>query len=188
MNAAVGFAAPGPVAISVRSTLHHDEVIDRLARAVGERRYSTPGLDSPGFFRLGGTVAADHLILTARPYVIPGVIGGFGALTIELRGKVVQAENGSEIRGTVSAPIRSTTLAIAAAGLIAWASVGIAGNGSTWPVWIFIALSTAIIVAAWVWALRHNQRMALRNVNELTRMLESIVADSARGPDDPAER
>jgi len=123
---------------------------------------------------------AERVIVTARPYVMPGVIGGFGAMTIELRGEVTQAEDGSEIRGIVSAPVGSTTLAFAVLALIAWAGFVIAGNGFAWPTWIFIALSSVIVGAVCVWAIRHNQRMALRNVDELTRMLRSIVAVSPR--------
>ena len=179
MTAASAFSPPGAVPISIRSVLARDDVIDRLAQAVEERRYSSPGRNSPGFFRLGGSVIAEHVILTARPYVIPGVIAGFGAMTIEFRGEVIKNEGGSEIRGTVSAPVGSATLAVAVLALLAWAGFGIAGNGSGWPAWIFIVLTGVIVGAAWVCAIRHNQRMALRNVGELTLMLRSIVADSA---------
>jgi hypothetical protein len=182
MNAAAAFAAPDSVAISIPSVLSRDAVLDRLAEAVDERRYSSPGKNSPGFFRLGGSVAAEHLILTARPYVIPGAISGSGAMTIEVRGEVIQAEEGSEIRGTVSAQVRQSTLAFLALGLIIWAAFGIASNGSTLPTWLFIVLGGVCIGATWAWVIRHNQRMAMRNVDELTQMLGWIVADAARGP------
>jgi hypothetical protein len=184
MNAAAAFAGPGPVAISIPSVLSRDEVIDRLAQAVDERRYSSPGRSSPGFFRLGGSVMAEHVVLTARPYVIPGVIAGSGAMTMELRGEVIQAEEGSEIRGTVSAPIRFSTLAFAVFTLITWVVCGLAFNGSTSLARIFILLGAVSIGVVWAWTIRRNRRMALRNVDELTRMIRSIVADSTRGPGD----
>jgi hypothetical protein len=184
MNAAAGFAAPGSVAVSIPSVLSPDEVIDRLTKAVDERRYSSPGKDSPGFFRLGGSVAAEHVFLTAHPYLIPGVITGSGAMTIELRGEVIQAQDGSEIRGTVSAPVRQTTLAFAALVLIIWAAFGIAFNGSL--TWIIVVLGGILVGVMWAWTIRHNQRMALRNVDELTRMLRTIVAGPAREPGDIA--
>jgi hypothetical protein len=182
MNPTAAFAAPDPVPILIPSVLSRDAVIDRLAQAVDERRYSIPGRNSSGFLRLGGSVAAGRVSLTARPYLIPGVIAGSGAMTIELRGEVIQAEEGSEIRGTVTAPVRQTTLVFLAFGLIAWAAFGIASNGSRLPTWIFIMLGGVCIGATWVWTIRHNQRTALRHVDELTRLLGSIVADAARGP------
>lgn len=179
MNAPTVFAAPDPIAVTVRSGLSGVEVIERLKRAVRERPYSKPDRNSPGFFRLGGDVSPEHVTLTARPYVTPGLIAGFGAMTIELRGEVVRSDDGSEIRGTVSAPIKWTTPAFLALALIAWVAFGIAGNGSTLPTWTFIVVGGLMVSAAWAWIIRHNQRMALRNVGELTRMLESIVSDPA---------
>lgn len=179
MSAPAVFAAPDPKAVSVHSGLSRAEVIERLDQAVRERPYSKPGRDSPGFFRLGGSVTTDRLTLTARPYVTHGLIAGYGAMTIELRGEVVPSDDGSEIRGTVSAPVRWTTPAFLAFALIAWVVFGIAGNGSTWPTWTFIVVGGLFVAAAWAWIIRHNQRMALRNVDELTRLLGSIVSDPA---------
>jgi hypothetical protein len=177
MNAPVVFAAPDPMAVSVHSGLAPADVIERLEMAVRERAYSNPGRDSPGIIRLGGSVTAEHVILTARPYVTPGLIAGYGAMTIELRGEVVPRDGGSEIRGTVSAPVTWTTPAFLGFGLIAWVLFLIAGNGSTLPTWTFIVAGGLSVTAAWAWIIRHNQRMALRYVGELTRMLGSIVSD-----------
>lgn len=179
LNAPTVFAAPDSMAVSVPSGLSRADVIERLELAVRERPYSKPDRDSPGFFRLGGTVTAEHVTLTARPYVTPGLIAGYGAMTIELRGEVVPSDDGSEIRGTVSAPIKWTTPAFLALALVAWVAFGVAGNGSTWPTWIFIVGGGLMVSVAWAWIIRHNQRMALRNVGELTRMLGSIISDSA---------
>jgi hypothetical protein len=154
-------------------------VIERLAQAVRERPYSKPDRDSPGFFRLGGTVTEERVVLTARPYVTPGLIAGRGAMTIELRGEVVQTHDGSEIRGTMSAPIKWTTPVFLAVALVFWVAFGVAGNGSTWPTWTFIIVGGLAVSVAWAWIIRHNQRMALRNVGELTRMLGSIISDPA---------
>jgi hypothetical protein len=166
MNAGAAFAAPGSVAVSVPSVLSRAEVIDRLTRAVDERRHSSPGRSSPGFFRLGGRVAAERLVLTARPYVIPGVIAGYGAMTIEMRGDVIQTADGSEIRGTVSAPIQFAMLASAAVTLITWVVFGLALNASTSLTRILIVLGAVFIGVLWAWTIRRNQRMALRNVDE----------------------
>lgn len=182
MNAAAAFAAPGPVAVSIQSALSRDKVIERLAHAVDGRRYSHPGRYAPGYLRLGGSVATDHMTLTARPYVIPGLVAGYGAMTIELRGEVVDSADGSEVRGTVTAPVRWTTLAFAAVAWIVWVAFGITGNGRTWLVWAIVVLGSVFVSAAWAWIIRRNQRMALRNVDELTRMLRSITADPAPEP------
>jgi hypothetical protein len=93
-----------------------------------------------------------------------------------LRGEVVPSDGGSEIRGTVSAPVRWTTSAFLAFALIAWVVFGIAGNGSKWPAWTFVIVGDLFLSAGWAWIIRRNQRMALRNVAELTRMLGSIVS------------
>lgn len=186
MSATTAFAAPDSIAVSVPSGLSRADVIERLAQAVRERPYSKPDRDSPGFFRLGGTVTEERVALTARPYVTPGLIAGYGAMTIELRGEVVQTDDGSEIRGTVSAPIKWTTPAFLALALVAWVAFGVAGNGSTWPTWTFILVGGLVASVAWAWILRHNQRMALRNVGELTRMLGSIISDPA-APRKPSE-
>jgi len=98
--------APGPIVVSIQSGLAPFEVVERLGRAVHDRPYSTPGRFSRGFFRLGGSVAGDRITLTARPYVNPGLIAGFGAMTIELSGAVTPVPGGSELAGSVSAPVR----------------------------------------------------------------------------------
>jgi hypothetical protein len=61
--------APDPVPLRVSSDLPPDEVVDRLAQAIIERPYSTPGRDSYGLFRLGGEVIGHTLRVTARPMV-----------------------------------------------------------------------------------------------------------------------
>lgn len=119
MSPAAPFAAPEPVAVRVRSELSRAEVMVRLERAIAERMYSTPGRNSPSFLRLGGSVAEENVILTARPYVIPGVISGYGAMTIELRGEIAPTDGGSEVRGFVTAPVKWTPLDILLVGLFA---------------------------------------------------------------------
>jgi hypothetical protein len=170
---------PEPLMVSVHSTLSRGEVIERLERAVHERPYSKPDRDSIGFLRLGGRVAADHVTLTARRYVIPRVMAGGGAMAIELQGEVVQSIDGSEIRGTVNAPVRWTIPAFAVIALSAWAAFGIVGNGPNLPSLIFLVGAGVLMSIAWAWIVRHNQRMALRNTKELMRMVESIVSDPA---------
>ena len=78
--------------------------------------------------------------------------------------------------------MRWTTPAFLAFALIAWVVFGIAGNGSTWPTSTFIVVGGLFVAAAWAWIIRHNQRMALRNVDELARMLGSIISGPAALP------
>jgi hypothetical protein len=176
LNVPTAFVAPDPVAVSVHSGLSRSQVIERLEQAVRERPYSRPDRYSPGFFRLGGVVTSDRLTLTARPYVTPGLIAGYGAMTIEFSGEVLSSDDGSEIRGMVTAPIEWTSPALLALSLVAWVAFGVAGNGSMLPTWIFVAAGALMLSVAWAWMIRHNQRMALRNVGELTRMLGSIAS------------
>lgn len=175
MKVPATFAAPDPIAVSIHSGMPRAAVIERLERAVRERSYSKPGRNSPGFFRLGGSMTADDVTLTARPYVIPGLIAGRGAMSIELHGKVVASEDGSDIRGTINAPIGWAIPMSLGIALILWVIFGIASNGSTWPNLTFVIFGGLLLCAAWGWVIRHNQRRALRNVTELTRMLASIV-------------
>jgi hypothetical protein len=178
MNAPDVLAAPGPIAVSIRSALAPAEVVERLARAVHDRPYSTPERYSPGFFRLGGSVVGDQIRLTARPYVTPGLIAGYGAMTIELSGNVAAAPEGSEVAGTVSAPMRWSkwatflTLAIFASPIV------FGGNRAPWETWASLVVLGLILSPVWAVIIRHNQRMALANVGELTRMIETIL----RGP------
>jgi O-antigen/teichoic acid export membrane protein len=116
--------------------------------------------------------------VTARPYVTPGLVAGYGAMTIELRGEVVEGDGGSVVRGDVSAPIRWTTPAWLGFAWILWVAFAIVSNGSTLWSWVFVVVGSLVIAAAWIWTIRHNQRMALRNVDELTRMLSSILSDA----------
>ena len=145
MRAPSRFAAPDPVAVSIDSDLPRDEALKQLSQAVAERRYSSPGRNSRGFFRLGGVVAPDGMTITARPYLIPGVIAGGAAMTIELRAEVVDTAAGSRLTGVVSAPVPQTTIAF---GFVAWLCFvvfGVAGNGSTWPTWTFVVVASLAV-------------------------------------------
>lgn len=172
--------APAPVEVAIGSALSPADALQRLSAAVDERRYSRPDRFSSGFLRLGGSIAATNVRLTARPYVTPGLVAGYGAMTIELRGEVVEREDGSELRGTISAPVRWTTPASLVIAWAAWVGWGIAGNGSIWPTWLFVAFASLLMAAAWTWAVRHNQRMALRHVHDLQRTVRSILSDGGR--------
>jgi hypothetical protein len=182
MNPSDRLAAPDPVAVSIHSDLAPVEVFERLGRAIERRTYSTPGRYSPGSFRLGGSVAGDRMTLTARPYVTPGLIAGYGAMTIELAGNVVPAPEGSEIVGTVTAPLRWTKWATFATFVaLAWPIVGFGGNRTLWEAWAPLLIGALILSPVWLLILRHNQRMALANVVELTRMIETVLEEPDRG-------
>jgi hypothetical protein len=179
MRAPSTFDAPDHVDVSIESGLSRDEAIKRLSQAVAERRYSRPGRYSRGFFRLGGAVSPDGVAITARPYVIPGVVAGSGAMTIELRAEVLDTEAGSRLTGKVRAPVGRTMLAF---GLVAWScfvAFALVGNGSTWPTWTFVMAGTLILSVLWTWIIRRNQRMALRSAIELTALVRSILAESS---------
>jgi Flp pilus assembly protein TadB len=180
MRAPSTFDAPDHVDVSIDSGLSRDEAIKRLSQAVAERRYSRPNRYSRGFLRLGGAVSTDGVAITARPYVIPGVVAGYGAMTIELRAEVVDTEAGSRLTGNLTAPVRRTMLAF---GLVAWscfAAFALAGNRSTWPTWAFVMAATLILTVLWTWIIRRNQRMALHNAIELTTLVSSILAEPSQ--------
>jgi hypothetical protein len=96
------FAGPASVAVSIYSGRWCDETLARLAHAIADRRYSTPLRSSPGYFRLGGSADAALVTLAARPYVTPRLVAGYGAMTIELRGEVVDRDEGSDVGGAVT--------------------------------------------------------------------------------------
>ena len=182
MDVPATFMAPNPIDISIITTVPRAEVIERLDQAIGAKTYSKPGRFSTGYFRLGGAVAGTGVVtLTARPYVWPGLVAGYGASTIEFRGEVRSTDDGSEVRGIVTAPASRMILAFLAVILGAWYFMGLISNGSPWPNWIFMALGGLFLAVAWIWVVRNNQRMALRNVGELTLMVETII----RGPSAP---
>jgi hypothetical protein len=177
MRIPAGLAAPDPVPLIVRTDLSRVLAVERLERAIQERRYSMPWRTSRGFFRLGGSIANDRITMKARPYVTPGWIAGYGAMTLVLLGQVAPRDGGSEIRGTVTAPVSWMALAVLGVVLIAWTVFGISSNGSTLPVWTFFVVGSLFALVAGLWIIRRNQRMALRNVDELARVIRSVVAE-----------
>lgn len=135
------FRAPDPVEVSIWSALSPAGVAMRLGEAIAQRGYSTPGRHSAGCFRLGGSLGDANVIVTARPYVTPGVVAGYGAMTIELRGQIVPSEEGSEIRALVSAPFKLTAFDLLLVSLFAVVViVGIASNPAAWLTMILFIL------------------------------------------------
>ena len=177
MKAPSTLIAPRPVPVSIESALPRDEAIRRLSEAVAARRYSNPGRYSRGYFRLGGMVAPGDVAITARPYVTPGVIAGYGAMTIELRAELTNTREGSQLTGQVTAPVGRMTVASLALASLCFAAAGVAGNGSTLPTWTFVVVGVVVLAILWTWSIRRSQRMALRNADELTRLLRSVLAE-----------
>jgi hypothetical protein len=174
MNVLAAFADPNPVAFRVSSRLSAGDVLDRLQRAVGD--YYKTESRSPRYFGLGGSVAAGRVALTVRPYIQPGEKQIRGMMPIELRGEVVSTDDGSEIRGTASAPVGRALPTFLAVGLTAWMLVGISGGPFTG---LFALAGGGFMAAAWAWFIRHNQRTALGKVDEVARIiLEPILSDS----------
>jgi hypothetical protein len=177
MKAPSTLVAPRPVPISIGSALSRDEAIRRLSDAVAARRYSNPGRYSRGYFRLGGMVAPRDVAITARPYVTPGVIAGYGAMTIELRGELTDTQEGSRLTGQVTAPVGRMTTASLVVASLGFAAAGVVGNGSTLPTWTFVVVGVLVLAVLWTWSIRRNQRRALRNADELTRLLSLVLAE-----------
>ena len=141
-----------------------------------ERGYSTPGRFSRGYFRLGGSAVGGQLVVRARPYVAPGIPAGYGVMTLELRGGVVPTPEGSEIRGLVTAPIGTWTVAVLALVAVVWSLLVISSNGASWPALLFAGVGVSAISVGWVWATRHNQRRALANTAELGELLKTALS------------
>lgn len=169
-------SVPKPVSLSVLTSLPPSEALARLEVAMSDRRYSTPGRLSRAYFRLGGSATDGRLIVKARPYVTPGIPAGYGAMTLELRGGVAPTPEGSEIRGVVTAPIGTSTVAVLALVAVAWSLVVVGSNGASWPALLFAFAGVSAMSVAWVWAARHNQRRALANTAELGELLKTALS------------
>jgi len=177
MNVPAPFADPNPVPFCVHSRLRRGDVLDRLERALGE--YYETESRSPRYFGLAGSVAAGRANLTVRPYIRPGERQARGMMPIELLGEVVSTDDGSEIRGTATAPVGRALPTFLAVGLIAWMLIGFAGGPF---IGIFALAGGGLMAAAWAWLIRHNQRTALSRVDEVTRIiLKPIVSDAQSG-------
>jgi hypothetical protein len=176
------FAEPGGIRIDVTSGLPRAEAIARLEAAVKERAYSTPDRESPGFLRLGGVVTGDTVAVRARPYVMPGLIAGYGAMEVELRGRVVAHDEGSALRGVLTAPIGWKTPLLLSVVLLAWAGLGILTSRGSAVGWGFTLVGGTFVAAMWVVVMRRNQRMALRHARELERVLGSILGERSGTP------
>ena len=169
------FAAPAPVSVSVTSPLDPEAVLDQLRHAIDARRYSSPVRESAGYFRIGGDVSSSVVAPTFKPYFMPGLRAGYGAMTLELHGEIHATAEGSEIRANVFAPVRRPMVWALAILLVVSIAVSVAGSGDAFG-WAFGVGGGSLVSAVWVRILRHNQRMALRNTDEFTRLVGSIVS------------
>ncbi|HEX3428229.1 MAG TPA: hypothetical protein VHS36_05430, partial [Candidatus Limnocylindrales bacterium] len=159
----------------LRSDAPLSETLTRLERAIAAKGYSTPDRQSPGFFRLGGNVGPDQVVVTARPYVTPGIPAGYGAMTLEFEGRVIPVPGGSEVRGIVTAPVRVSTVVFLVVALAVSLVLGLRSDGASWPSLLFLVIGSVAISFAWAWAIRHNQRMALRNAREFARIVQAVL-------------
>ena len=168
------FEQPNPVPFCVGSRLTRGDVLDRLERAIGDYYETESG--SPRYFGLGGSVAGGLATLTVRPYMTPGERQYRGMMPIELRGEVLSTDDGSEIRGTATAPVGRRFPSFLAVALAAWILVGISGGPFTG---VFAVVGGGFITAAWALVIRHNQRTAICRVDEASRViLQPILSDS----------
>ncbi len=147
----------------------------QLRHAIDARRYSSPVRESAGYFRIGGDVSSSVVALTFKPYFMPGLRAGYGAMTLELHGEIHATAEGSEIRANVFAPVRRPMVWALAILLVVSIAVSVAGSGDAFG-WAFGVGGGSLVSAVWVRILRHNQRMALRNTDEFTRLVGSIVS------------
>jgi len=174
MDVRAAFVAPNPVPFWVRSPLSRGDVIDRLERALGDYFKTESG--SPRYFSLGGSAADGFVTLTVRPYITPGERQLRGMMPIELRGEVVSTGDGTEFRGTATAPIGRRLPTFLAGGLIALILVAFSSGPFTG---VFALAVGGIAGVAWALLMRHSQRIALGRVDEVTRViLEPIISRS----------
>jgi membrane protein implicated in regulation of membrane protease activity len=69
------------------------------------------------------------------------------------------------------------TIASLVVASLCFAAAGVAGNGSTLPTWTFVVVGVLVLAVLWTWSIRRNQRRALRNADELTRLLSLVLAE-----------
>jgi hypothetical protein len=159
---------PDPVPLTVRWSRPAGHTAEALRTALSERRYSVPGRDSSRFFRLNGSVHGRSVAVQAMPYVIPGVRAGSGAMALVFDGHITPTDEGSRLDGMVSAPIAHHWWWFWGIELIVVLVFGAITIGLA-----VLVIEAAFCVVLW-WAVRHNQRMALRNTEELGRVLSSL--------------
>ena len=170
-------ATPKPVRISVQSDMSRDDVLDRLARAIGD--FYPTDVQSPRYLGLGGTVASGQVTLTVKPYTSPGEREVRGMIPLVLLGQVIPTADGGEIQGNVTAPVGPAMPILMAFALLAWVLAGVSSGPATG---VFAVTGAAFVAIAWTWIIRHNQRSALDRVDVLVRFLESIVVSSETPP------
>lgn len=172
------FEGPEPIEVRVTSPLSVDASLARLNQAIEAGQYSTPERDANGYLRLGGRVASGQVCVTAKPYVIPGVPAGYGAMTLEFRGDLAGNVEGCELRGSINAPLRPRTVWALVVGFAVLGTFAVATGGGIQIAWVLVM--AAILGPTWAWVIRHNQRMALRNAGEFARLLTSVIAAENR--------
>jgi hypothetical protein len=170
------FAAPDPVPVTISSDLDRDTVLARIGAAILEPRYSEPSGSPPRLYRLGGTATEAGLVLTATPCLRPGIRAGSGSLTLELRGEIGAVGSGSEIRGTIVAPIGRRTIRTLAVVVAAFLALSLTGSGPDPFLVVFCLVVSALASVAWVSILRHNQRTALDNVETFQAFVRTVLA------------
>ncbi len=173
VNIPAMFADPKPVAFSLHSDLRRDDVLDRLGRAVGDY-YKTEG-GAPRFLGLEGSVTDGYLSLVVRPYLSPGERQLRGMMPLVVHGKVVTTGDGTEVKGTATAPVGRLLPVLLAISLVGCTLLGISSGPF---IGIFAVGAGVLIGAVWTWLIRHNQRAALGRTDEIARMLGSIVSEN----------
>ncbi len=165
---------PEPVSLSIETSTAMDVALDRLEAAIRERRYVPPGRDGHGFVRFSGTVEPTSFRIRARPYVIPGVRAGSGALLLHVDGtlRVLDGGRGTAINGWMSAPNRRGSIASTGVVLLAWLAIGLVEHGATsWFSVLFFPAIALLMLAA----IRHGQRSALRRSPQVRAALRETI-------------
>ena len=116
-----------------------------------------------------GEGAGFHVVLRGSCWLIPAE-----GPPIALKADVVSTADGSDIRGTATAPVHGATPAFLALLLGGWVLLGVSGGIVTGT---FVVVVGPLVAIAWTLIIRHNQRMALGHLDQLVETLESIVSE-----------
>jgi hypothetical protein len=165
-----------PVAVSIRSSDPPKKALERLDQAVRENDYGPTDRNSPGFYRMSGEVFRRYVTLAARPYAMPGIRAGSGAMALSFVGEVVPDGSGSELSGSIEAPV-DPFLTVVGAILSVVFLLGALVQGPGVPALVFAVVVAVTMQFGFAWIRSHNQRMAMRSAGEIVRFLRSVLPE-----------
>jgi hypothetical protein len=188
---------PEPVPIRVTSRASRSQFIAALTQAVAERRYSNANETTLRIYH--GSVVGNAVSLTVKTYFLPG-IWARGNINKVLTGSINDAPTGSELVGLVTAPISRTSILViagwmavlaVACGLIAGFAAFTQADATDLATALLLAITVGVAAVAVAVVLvlspailgmaliaRHNQRTSLREVDRLSRFLQTIASEA----------